>query len=68
MVYTLSDTISKSRIRELIVTEQKTVAELLQELKLSEDHVVLVAGNRVALDHLIQENDKVVVLPKIAGG
>ncbi len=68
MVNALSDTISKSRIRELIVTEQKTVAELLQELNLSEDHVVLVAGNRVALDHLIQENDKVVVLPKIAGG
>ncbi len=68
MVNALSDTISKSRIRELIVTEQKTVAELLQELNLSEDHVVLVAGNQVALDHLIQENDKVVVLPKIAGG
>ncbi|MHA3963967.1 MAG: MoaD/ThiS family protein [Candidatus Thorarchaeota archaeon SMTZ1-45] len=64
----MSDTISKTRIRELIVTEPKTVAELLYELQLSHNHVVLVAGKRASLDYLIQENDKVVVLPLIAGG
>ncbi|MHA1963668.1 MAG: MoaD/ThiS family protein [Candidatus Thorarchaeota archaeon] len=64
----MSDTISKTRIRKIIVTEPKTVAELLLELELSDDHVVLITGKRVALDYHIQENDSVVVLPRIAGG
>lgn len=68
MVTHLSDTISKSRIRKLIVTEPKTVAELLVELNLSDDHVVLIEGKRVSLDYEIQENENVVVLPRIAGG
>ncbi|NHI89503.1 MAG: hypothetical protein EAX87_08270 [Candidatus Thorarchaeota archaeon] len=68
MVTHLSDTISKSRIRKLIVTEPKTVAELLVELDLSDDHVVLIEGKRVSLDYEIQENANVVVLPRIAGG
>ncbi len=58
----------KSKIRELIVTETKTVAQLLDELSLSHDHVVLVDGERQALDALLRENDTVVVLPIIAGG
>ena len=64
----LSNTISEPRIRKIIVTEPKTVAELLVELELSDDHVVLIAGKRVALDYQIQENDSVVVLPRITGG
>ena len=64
----VSDTINKSHIRKFIVTEPKTVAELLLELELSDDHVVLIAGTRVAMDYQIQENDSVVVLPRIAGG
>lgn len=64
----LSNTISESRIRKLIVTEPKTVAELLLDLELSDDHVVLIAGKRVALEYQIQENDTVVVLPRITGG
>ena len=68
MVDTMSDTISKPRIRKIIVTEPKTVAELLLELELSDDHVVLIAGKRMTLDYPIQENDSVVVLPRIAGG
>ncbi|MFW9963698.1 MAG: MoaD/ThiS family protein [Candidatus Sifarchaeia archaeon] len=64
----MSETINRTRIRELIVTEQKTVSELLHDLELSHNHVVLVGGKRVSLDYLIQENDKVVVLPLIAGG
>jgi sulfur carrier protein ThiS len=68
MVTQLSDTISKTHVRKLIVTEPKTVAELLLELELSNDHVILIAGKRVALDYQIQENDSVVVLPRIAGG
>ncbi|MHA2395990.1 MAG: hypothetical protein ACXAC0_04740 [Candidatus Thorarchaeota archaeon] len=64
----MSDTISKPHIRKLIVTEPKLVSELLIELELSDDHVVLIGGKRVALDYQLQENDSVVVLPRIAGG
>lgn len=68
MVTHLSDTLSKTRVRKIIVTEPKTVAELLLELDLSDDHVVLIDGKRVAPDYQIQENASVVVLPRIAGG
>ena len=68
MVTHLSDTISKPRIRKLIVTEPKLVSELLIELELSDDYVVLIGGKRVALDYQLRENDSVVVLPRIAGG
>jgi sulfur carrier protein ThiS len=68
MVTKLSEITSTTHTRRLIVTEPKTVAELLQELNLSDDHVVLVTGKRVALDYQLQENDNVVVLPRIAGG
>jgi len=64
----LSDTISKTRVRKLIVTEPKTVAEFLLELDLANDHVVLIDGKRVDLDYQLKENDRVVVLPRIAGG
>lgn len=68
MVTLVSDTTTKTSIRKLIVTEPKTVAELLIELELSDDHVVLIGGKRVSLDYQLQENDSVVVLPRIAGG
>ncbi|MBN2230486.1 MAG: MoaD/ThiS family protein [Candidatus Thorarchaeota archaeon] len=64
----MSDTIREKQIQRIIVTETKTVAELLVELNLSSDHVVLVDGKRVPLTFQIQENDSVVVLPLIAGG
>jgi sulfur carrier protein ThiS len=68
MVTHVSDTAIKTRIRKLIVTEPKTVAQLLLELELSDDHVVLIGGKRVALDYQLEENDSVVILPRIAGG
>lgn len=68
MVVSLTTSLGKTRIRELIVTESKTVAQLLQELDLSEDHVVLVNGERRDLDSILQENESVIVLPLIAGG
>jgi sulfur carrier protein ThiS len=55
-------------MQEVIVTTQKTVAELLHELDISDDHVVLVNGKQMALDFQLKESDKVVILPKIAGG
>ncbi|MHA2025226.1 MAG: MoaD/ThiS family protein [Candidatus Thorarchaeota archaeon] len=63
----MSDT-PHTKIQEVIITTHKTVAELLQELDISEDHVVLVNGKQMQMDFQLKENDKVVILPKIAGG
>ena len=43
-------------------------AELLRELDISDDHVVLVNGKQMDLEFQLKESDKVVILPKIAGG
>ena len=52
----------------IVVTERKTVADLLQELDLSRDHVVLSGGRRLSLDDIVDEDDTVVILPLITGG
>ncbi len=64
----MSTPIGKTQIREVTLSETKTVAELLHELNLSIDHVVLMNGERQPLDAIIDENTTVVVLPIIAGG
>jgi sulfur carrier protein ThiS len=64
----LSGTLEQSKIHELVLEESKTVAQLLTELGLSTEHVVLVNGERQALDAVLQEHDSVIVLPLIAGG
>jgi sulfur carrier protein ThiS len=68
MVTKVSGVIREQVIRRVIVEESKTVAELLLELSISKDHVVLVNGERVALDFVLKEFDHVAILPKIAGG
>ncbi len=64
----LTSPIGKVRVRELVMIETKTVAELLIELNLTKDHVVLVEGERQELDDILHENESVVILPIIAGG
>ncbi|MFX1578496.1 MAG: MoaD/ThiS family protein [Promethearchaeota archaeon] len=64
----MSSILSKTQRRKLIVTEPKTVSQLIVELELSDDHVVLVGGKKVGLDYQLQENESVVILPRIAGG
>jgi len=68
MVEHLSDTLKEKRIQKITLEESKTVAQLLIDLGLSNDHVVLVDGKRVSLDFQIDENESVVILPRIAGG
>lgn len=68
VVLMMSEVLREKIAQRIIVTETKTVGELLSELGLSKDHVVLIAGKRVSLDFEIQENDQVIVLPLIAGG
>ncbi len=64
----LAKTIEKIGVQSILVTETKTVADLLKELNMSEDHVVLLNGKRVGLDYMVHENDTVVILPLIEGG
>jgi sulfur carrier protein ThiS len=68
MVEPLSDTLKEKRIQKFIVEKSKTVAQLLVDLGISNDHIVLVDGKRVSLDFQINENESVVILPRIAGG
>lgn len=56
-------------ISEIQITDSKTVRELLKEKGLLHRHfVVLVNGKRAALDDPIEEGQRVLVLPIIAGG
>ena len=54
---------------EIRLTKSKTVRELLKELGLLHRHfVVLVDGKRALLDDYIEEGQRVIVLPIVAGG
>jgi sulfur carrier protein ThiS len=54
---------------EIRLTKTKTVRSLLKELGLLHRHfVVLVDGKRASLDDAIEEGQRVIVLPIIAGG
>ncbi len=64
----MSTPIGKNQVREITITETKTVADLLHELDLVKDHAVLVNGERQELTAILHENDIVIVLPIIAGG
>ena len=64
----LSSSLSRTKLTKIIVTETKTVSQLLVELELSTDHVVLIDGKKMDLDSVIHENDTVIILPLIAGG
>lgn len=56
-------------ISEIRLTKSKTVRALLKELGLLHRHfVVLVDGKRALLDDDIEEGQRVIVLPIIAGG
>ncbi|MFX1575665.1 MAG: MoaD/ThiS family protein [Promethearchaeota archaeon] len=58
-----------SGVSEIRLTESKTVRILLKELGLLHRHyVVLVDGKRALLDEQIDEGQRVIVLPIIAGG
>ncbi len=63
------ETLLRSGLSEFQLTESKTVRELLRELGLLHRHfVVLVDGKRAYLEDAIEEGQRVLVLPIIAGG
>ena len=60
---------SKSTMTELILEKRTRVSDLLNELNLNASYfAVLIDGRTVDLDHLIDEGERVIILPKIAGG
>lgn len=55
--------------KELTVENEKTVRVILEELRLEDVALaVLVDGVKVDMDTIVKENQKVVILPIIAGG
>ncbi|NVM02373.1 MAG: MoaD/ThiS family protein [Candidatus Helarchaeota archaeon] len=60
---------TKSTMTELILEKRTAVSDLLAELNLESSYfAVLIDGRTVSLDHMINEGEKVIILPKIAGG
>ncbi|MFX0136596.1 MAG: MoaD/ThiS family protein [Candidatus Hodarchaeota archaeon] len=53
----------------LIIEKRTAVSDLLAELNLETSYfAVLIEGRAVGLNHIIEEGEKVIILPKIAGG
>ena len=60
---------NSSTMTELILEKRTTVRDLLAKLNLEMSYfAVLVNGKTVDLNHTIDEGEKVIILPKIAGG
>jgi len=63
------DIVQDSQFKAIKVTKTQTVAELLKELNLEDAFLaVLVDGVKAELSDEINENQKIIILPKIAGG
>ena len=56
--------------REVIVEKKMTVGDLLKKLGIAKNKffAVLVNGKKVDSDHSVDESDKIIILPLIAGG
>ena len=56
-------------LQHVKVEEEKTVAQLLEELKLMNKYfVVLVNGRKAELTDLVSTTDDIIVLPQLVGG
>ena len=58
-----------SSINTYIVHRSHTVSDMLKKLNLETKHfAILRNGQRVGFDDMIEPEDEVIILPKIAGG
>nr|MDO8119587.1 MoaD/ThiS family protein [Candidatus Sigynarchaeota archaeon] len=65
----IHDVAAHSAYKEIKITKTQTVADLLKELNLEDAFLaVLVDGRKAELNDEINENQKIIILPKIAGG
>lgn len=67
---TLSEDLFESnQYKEVVATKTRTVADLLKELRLEDAYLaVLVDGEKADLKDELKEGQKIIILPKIAGG
>ncbi|MHA1819412.1 MAG: MoaD/ThiS family protein [Promethearchaeota archaeon] len=65
----INDVIDVGSLKSFKVKEEKTVRELLKELKLDNKFfAILINGKKAKLDDVIKEDQSILILPKIAGG
>ena len=56
-------------VKSITKVSNKTVKELLKELKLeAKFFALLVNGKRAPLEQILETDDQITILPKIAGG
>ena len=59
----------ESQLKKMTVEKTMTVGNLLSEMNLESQYfAVLVEGKRVDLDHVVDANTEIIILPRIAGG
>ena len=60
----------KNLVQSIVLKEKKTLEELINYLRLdTRFHAVIVNGKRInKLDEVIDEESKIIILPKIRGG
>ena len=59
----------ESQLKKMTVEKTMTVGNLLSEMNLESQYfAVLVDGKRVDLDHVVDANTEIIILPRIAGG
>ena len=60
---------NKLQIQTTIIKENKSVKELLADLKLEKRYfAVLIDGKTANMDDIITKDQKVIILPKLMGG
>jgi len=65
----LYNTTQIGQFTEIVPTRKQTVAELLEELHLTDAYIaVLIDGEKASLNDEIDETKKIIILPKLAGG
>ncbi|MHA1519042.1 MAG: MoaD/ThiS family protein [Promethearchaeota archaeon] len=58
-----------SSINTYVAHRSHSVSEMLKKLNLETKHfAILCNGQRVDIEHMIEPEDEIIILPKIAGG
>lgn len=65
----INEPVDIGTLQSYTVKTEKTVKDLLKELKLSDKYfAILIDGKKAAMDDTIKEGSSIIILPKIAGG
>ena len=66
----IQEILESGMYEEIIPEKKQTIRDLLSEMSLSEELTfgILLNGNKADLDTIINEDDKIVIIPHIKGG